>query len=54
MDRDAGATEEASVVYSGTSTHPVIDECDRLTLKVGGNVVASAQMTIYLVYALGA
>ena len=54
IDRDNAASEEANVVYSSTNVHPVVDECDRLTLKVSGNTSASAEVTIYLTYALGA
>ena len=53
IDRDRAATEEAALVYSGTSVHPVIHEADSLTLRVEGNDEASAQLTIYLTYATG-
>lgn len=53
LNRDQAATEHAVIVYSGTSLHPVVDETDTLTLRLDGNLVASAQVEVTLYYALG-
>lgn len=57
-DRDgaapgAASTEKVPVVYSGTGTHPTVDEADTLTLKLAGNAVNSAVTVVQLYYALG-
>lgn len=53
-NRDTATTEKATVVYLGTSVHPVVDDSDTLTLKIGGNSVNSAVTVIKLYYAKGA
>lgn len=53
-NRDTTATEKVPVVYSGTGTHPVVDEADTLTLKVANNAVNAALIVVTLYYALGA
>ena len=53
-DRDNAATQQAVIVYAGTSLHPVVDETDVLTLSIDNNAVVSAQIEIALYYALGA
>lgn len=52
-NRSASAAQKAAIVYSGTGTHPPVDEGDTLTLKVANNSVNSALVTITLYYALG-
>jgi hypothetical protein len=52
-DRSASADEKAAIVYSGTGTHPPVDESDTLTLKVANNSVNGAEVTLALYYALG-
>lgn len=46
-------TEKVPIVYSGTGTHPTVDEADTLTLKIAGNAVNSAETVIQIYYALG-
>jgi len=46
-------SEEAAIVYSGTSLHPRVDYTDTLTLELTNNVVASAVMVIDLYYSTG-
>lgn len=53
MNRDTAASEEANLVYSGTSCYPVVDDIDALVLHVEGNQVPNAQLTVFLYYALG-
>lgn len=52
-DRDTADTEYAPVLYSGTGTHPAVDESDTLTLTIANNNVNSAQVVIDIYYALG-
>lgn len=52
-NRSASAAEKAQVVYSGTGTHPPVDDADTLTLKIANNSVNSALITVALYYALG-
>lgn len=54
MNCSATATTDAAIVYSNTSTHPVIDEGNALRLRIGDNYAPSAQITVVVVYALGA
>jgi len=53
VDRDTADTEKARVVYAASSVHPVVDECDVLTLKIANQAVVSATTLIELTYALG-
>lgn len=52
-NRSASAAEKVAIVYSGTGTHPPVDEADTLTLKLANNSVNSALITIALCYRLG-
>ena len=52
-NRDTATTETAVVVYTGTGTHPAVDEGDTLTLTIANNAVNSAGIVIELYYALG-
>jgi hypothetical protein len=52
-NRDTLNTEKVAVVYSGTGTHPVVDEADTLTLTITNNAVNSAVVVVQLYYALG-
>ncbi len=52
-NRSASAAQKAAIVYSGTGTHPPVDEGDTLTLKVSNNSVNSALVTITLYYRMG-
>ena len=52
-NRDTANTEKAAIVYSGTGTHPPVDDGDTLTLKIAGNNVNSAQTVVTIYYALG-
>jgi hypothetical protein len=51
--RSASAAQKAPVLYSGTGTHPPVDDADALTLKVGSNSVNSANIVVALYYRLG-
>lgn len=53
LNRDANATEENVILYSATSVHPAVAEADVLRLVVEGNTQASAQLTVFVEYALG-
>ena len=46
-------TEKVPIVYSGTGTHPTVDESDTLTLTISGNSVNSAVTVVQIYYALG-
>ena len=52
-NRDTANTEKVAIVYSGTGTHPTVDEGDTLTLKLAGNNVNSAVTVVQIYYALG-
>jgi hypothetical protein len=52
-DRATATNQKAAIVYSGTGTHPTVDEGDVLTLKIANQAVHSAVVTIHLYYALG-
>lgn len=52
-NRHTSNTETAVVVYSGTGTHPCVDDSDTLTLTIANNAVNSATIAIELYYALG-
>jgi hypothetical protein len=52
-NRSTSATQKVAVVYSGTGTHPAIDEGDTLTLKIANNAVNGAQIVAEIYYALG-
>jgi hypothetical protein len=52
-NRHTTTTQEAVIVYSGTGTHPCVDESDTLTLVVTGNNVNSAITVVDVYYALG-
>lgn len=54
VNRDFVRAEEVALVYSGTSIHPYVDECETLTLRVSNLVTPSGQTVIDLYYALGA
>lgn len=51
-NRSATVSEKVPILYSGTGTHPTIDDQDTLTLKIANNSVHSAQTTITLYYAV--
>lgn len=53
-DRDTANTEKVAIVYSGTGTHPTVDEPDTLTLTIANNAVNSAVTVIQIYYGLGA
>lgn len=52
-NRDTTNTETAVIVYSGTGTHPAVDDSDTLTLVITNNSVNSAITVIDIYYALG-
>lgn len=52
-NRDTLNTEKALVVYSGTGTHPCVDEADTLTMSISNNAVNSAVTVVQLYYELG-
>jgi len=52
-DRDTLNTEDVPIVYSGTGTHPCVDESDTLTIALTNNSVNSAVTVVDLYYALG-
>lgn len=52
-NRDTLNTEEVPIVYSGTGTHPCVDDSDTLTLKIAGNAVNSAVVAIDVYFARG-
>lgn len=52
-NRDTLNTETALIVYSGTGTHPCVDEADTLTMAIANNAVNSAVTVVTLYYALG-
>lgn len=54
MNRDTVQSEEAALVYNGTSIHPYIDESNAASLVIDNHFAASAQMVVDLYYALGA
>jgi hypothetical protein len=54
MNRSATASQEAPILYAGTSVNPVVDESDTLTLFIDNQFAPSAEMVIDLYYALGA
>ena len=53
LDRDAVAAQEKVILYASTSVHPVVGAADVLRLRITDNVVPSAQLTVYLEFALG-
>jgi hypothetical protein len=53
-NRSAFVAEEKPIVYTGTSLHPYVDECDVLTLRVSNNLNPSAVTVIDVYVALGA
>ncbi len=53
-NRHTTTTQKVAIVYSGTGTHPTVDESDTLTLKIANNSVNSATTSIAIYYALGA
>lgn len=50
LNRDFVASEDAAIVYSGTSVQPYVDESDTLTLQITNNLVNSAVVTVLLYY----
>tara|TARA_R100001530_G_scaffold134471_2_gene109397 strand:+ start:974 stop:1372 length:399 start_codon:yes stop_codon:yes gene_type:complete len=52
-NRHTTTTQKAAIVYSGTGTHPTVDETDTLSLVITNNSVNSAIIQITLYYALG-
>jgi hypothetical protein len=52
-NRHTTTTQEVAIVYSGTGTHPVVDEQDTLTLVITGNNVNSAITVVSIYYAMG-
>lgn len=53
IDRATATAQKVPIVYSGTGTHPTVDESDVLTLTIANNSVNSANIVIHLYYALG-
>ena len=53
MNCDRASATSAPVVYSSTSVHPAVNEDSVLRLKIGDNLIASAQLTVTLYFALG-
>ena len=53
LNRHTTTTEKVAVVYSGTGTHPTVDDSDTLTLTIANNAVNSAITVVTLYYALG-
>ena len=53
-NRHTSTTEKVPILYSGTGTHPAVDEADTLTLTIANQAVASAAIMLELTYALGA
>ena len=51
-NRSATVAEKVPILYSGTGTHPTVDDQDTLTLKIANNSVDSAQITVTLYYAV--
>lgn len=54
QNRSATASQDAPILYTSTSDHPVVDESDTLTLFIDNHFAPSGQMVIDLYYALGA
>lgn len=52
-NRDTANTEQVPIVYSGTGTHPAVNESDVLTLTIANNAVNGAIIVFELYYALG-
>lgn len=52
-NRHTSTTQQVPILYSGTGTHPAVDESDTLTLTIAGNNVNSAITVIEICYALG-
>lgn len=52
-DRHTSNTEQVAILYTGTGTHPVVDESDTLTLALTNNNVNSAVVVVEIYYALG-
>lgn len=52
-NRHTTSTETALIVYSGTGTHPCVDDSDTLTLTITNNSVNNAITVVDLYYALG-
>src|SRR6185369_12075552 len=49
-NRDTANTESLTVVYSGSTIHPVVSRADVLTLSLANNAVHSATGRIILTY----
>lgn len=49
-NRDTANTEQAIVVFSGSTIHPVVSRSDVLTLTIANNAVHSATGRIILIY----
>jgi hypothetical protein len=49
-NRSATATEQAPIVYTGTSVHPPVDADETLTLNIDNNTVNSATIDITIFY----
>lgn len=49
-NRDTANTEQAPIVYTGTSIHPPVDADETLTLKIANNAVNSALIGITIFY----
>ena len=52
-NRDTVTTQQAVIIYSGTSLHPVVHESDTLTLVIDNHFAVSAEIAIDLYVALG-
>lgn len=53
IDRHTTNSEDAPIVFSGTSLHPVVALDDTLTLTIINNSVNDAIIVLTLIYALG-
>jgi hypothetical protein len=53
MNCDKDNTTSAPILFAGTSIHPAVYEGSILTLKIGDNYEASAELTVSLYFALG-
>lgn len=51
---DANATVRKPITFASSAQNPTVDELSVLRVLVGDNYVVSAQVTVTLVFALGA
>ena len=48
LNRDTANTEDVPIVFSGTTSHPVVSLADELTLAISGNNVPNAKTQIQI------